>query len=407
MNQNLKKNFIWNTIGSLLNTSISLFFLIVVTRINGVDDAGIFTFAFSLACLLQVFGTYYGRTFQVTETDENFSNQDFIYHRLFTCGSMIIIAILFALIKQYPVYKFTILLLLTIYKLIEAFSESIYAIIQKNNDLYKVGISLCLKTILPFTAFFIVDYITHNLILAILGIILMNLLVLLFYDFKNIRHYNYERTKFDFAKIKKLFKYGFYTFLFTLLTQYILNASKFAIDNYMANNFQTIFGIIVMPATLITLFGQFMIQPFLVRLTVDLKSKQIKKFNSLIIKMELILMLFGLVVIGVAYLLGIPFLELIYGIELSPYLNSLLIIIGGATLYAMSYILSNALTTMRKTKVQSLIFLIASVVAFFVSNKLVQVSGVFGASLSYALIMLLILIMYIVVFIKEIRKEVE
>ena len=81
MKKNIRKNFIWNTIGSTLNATTSLFFLIIVTRLNGVDEAGLFTFAFSTSCLLQVIGTYFGRAYQVTERDKELTNNDFLFSR--------------------------------------------------------------------------------------------------------------------------------------------------------------------------------------------------------------------------------------------------------------------------------------------------------------------------------------
>ena len=69
MKDRIKKNFFWNTIGSTLNAMVSLFFMIAVTRINGSDKAGIFTFAFSTSCLLQVIGLYSGRTYRPREKD--------------------------------------------------------------------------------------------------------------------------------------------------------------------------------------------------------------------------------------------------------------------------------------------------------------------------------------------------
>ena len=55
MNHNFKKNAIWNTIGITINSFNSLFFLIIINRINGVDIAGIFSFAFSVACILYLY----------------------------------------------------------------------------------------------------------------------------------------------------------------------------------------------------------------------------------------------------------------------------------------------------------------------------------------------------------------
>ena len=62
-----RKNILWNIIGATTNAFNSLLFTIIVTRINGTNDAGIFTYAFATACLLYVIGVYLGRTYQVTD----------------------------------------------------------------------------------------------------------------------------------------------------------------------------------------------------------------------------------------------------------------------------------------------------------------------------------------------------
>ena len=294
MKNNLKKNFLWNVIGSTLNASTSLFFLIIVTRLNGLHNAGIFTFAFSTACLLQVIAIYFGRAYQVTEIDKNISDSDFIYSRYFSCLLMLISSLAFVLLRGYELYKIMVIISLTIYKLLDAFSEVVYAIIQKNNHLYKVGISLFIKGLVGLCIFFIADILTKNLLLSIALLILSNILVLLFYDIKNLKQYNYSRTKFDFSKIKLIFRSGFFTFLFTFLTQYVINASKYAIDNNMTDNYQTIFGIILMPATLIVLCGQFLVHPFLVMFSDNLKENKIINFSKLVVKLMFFCLLFGL-----------------------------------------------------------------------------------------------------------------
>ena len=79
---NMRKNFFWNIIGSTLCAFNSLFFMITVTRINGEDVAGLFTFAFSTACLFYIIGIYSGRTYQVTDNDKLVSDSDYIYSKL-------------------------------------------------------------------------------------------------------------------------------------------------------------------------------------------------------------------------------------------------------------------------------------------------------------------------------------
>ena len=81
MEKNLKKNTIWNIIGTGINAFASLIFMIIVTRINDVYEAGVFSFAFSAATLFNVIGTYAGRIYQVTER-KNISNKEFLINRV-------------------------------------------------------------------------------------------------------------------------------------------------------------------------------------------------------------------------------------------------------------------------------------------------------------------------------------
>ena len=79
-----KKNFIWNIIGTGFNAFNSLFFMITVTRINGVDNAGIFTIAYSTACIIYIIGVYAGRIYQVTEPDKSITDKEYIVNRIIT-----------------------------------------------------------------------------------------------------------------------------------------------------------------------------------------------------------------------------------------------------------------------------------------------------------------------------------
>lgn len=405
ISNNTRKNFIWNTIGSTLNAAISLFFMIAVTRINGSDKAGIFTFAFSTSCLLQVIGLYSGRTYQVTERDKSLSDTDFIYNKLFSCLFMLIASVLFVVIKGYNTYKTLVIITLVVYKLVEAFAETLYGIIQRNDELYKVGISLFLKGIISTILFIIIDILTHNVILSILSIIFTYLIIIIFYDFNNVKQTKFHKLKFNKYNVWLIFKMGIWTFLLTILTQYVINAPKYAIDNYLSNSSQTIYGIIVMPATLIILCGQFLIHPFLNKLSNHLKNKEFKKFNKIIFKLVSLIFLFGLIIVTVSYFIGIPFLELVYDLNLKDYLNDLIIILIGATLFGVSFIISNALITLRDTFSQVVIFGASSLFTLFFSNLLVKKYQLLGASLTYFFTMLILAIMFLCYYIYRKRRR--
>ena len=404
---NTKKDFLWNVIGSTFNSFTSLFFMIIVTRIYGGNIAGIFTFAFSFASLMQVVGNYAGRSYHVTELDKNIKDNDFLYSKIITCLFMILLSTLYIFFKGYSFYKVQVILLLIIFRMIEVIAEVFYGIIQKKSKLYQVGISLFVKGILAVLIFLIVNYFTHNLLLAIIGIIVVNFIILFIYDRKNAFRVGFQFEKIRIPVIKMIFIGGFFVFGFNFLTQYVINASKYAIDGALSDKYQTIYGILAMPATLMLLCSSFIIQPFLVPLANYLKENKIKDFIFMVFKLCTAVLAFGIMAIGASYFFGIPVLELIYGISLKSYRASLLLVVSGGTLFGMAYIISTSLIAMRKNFMQLVIYLIVSVISFFLFSLLVRTSGIFGASLSYCISMGLLLILYIIYFIVCINRKEE
>ena len=199
-------------------------------------------------------------------------------------------------------------------------------------------------------------------------------------------------------------KNGFFTFAFMFLTQYLINAPKYAIDSLLPNSYQTKYGIIAMPATIIILITQFLIHPFLLKLTGFINDKSYFSFHKMILKMILALILIGGVGSFLAYFIGIPVLEFIYNINLNNYQISLLVIIIGATLYGIISILSNALITIRKTFVQMIAFLIASIVAYFASWWLTMEYGIYGSCYAYLISMLILLLLFVIIYIIYFRR---
>lgn len=408
-----RKNFIWNILGTGFNAFNSLFFMIIVTRVNGVDNAGIFTIAFSTACILYNIGVYAGRIYQVTEPDKNISNKDYIVNRIITTVSMLLLVIVFCSLKKYDIFKTTIFILLVTYKALEAFSDVIYGILQKNEKLDIVGKSLFFKSILSVILFIIVNVITKNMILTIISIIIVNLVIIFIYDLRNGLEYIDLSVKVNKASVIKIFKSGFFTFAIAFLGMYILNAPKYAIDSYLESNYQTIFGIIVMPATVIGLVAQFLIHPYLNQILTLYEERKLKQLNKLTLKLIGLIIGFGFISSLLAYFLGPEILSLVYGIDLTPYRIGLLIIIIASTLYTIGVIYSSILTTVRETFSQFIIYIIISIFAFIISTLCTKYKQIDGAVMAYLFIMAIQFLIYLIytniklkiIFNKELNNE--
>ena len=382
-----KKNFIWNTLGTGFNAFNSLFFMIIATRVNGVDDAGVFTIAFSTACILYAIGLYAGRVYQVTELNKNITDKDFIINRLITCFSMIIFLILFCVVRNYDIEKSIIFLLLTIYKALEPFSDVVYGVLQKNDKLDIVGKSLFGKSLISIILFLVIDILTKNMIISIISMIIACILIIIFYDFRKTYSYIDLKIKIDWHNVLNILKKGFFVFAISFLGMYVVNAPKYSIDSFLTNDYQTIFGIIVMPATIMSLIAQFLIHPYLNKILEFYKTKNLKGLEKVLLKIIGIIILFGIIATILGYVIGTQVLGLIYGLDLSMYNVSLAIIIISATLYTIGTVCSSILTTVRETFSQFIIYLGVSIFAFVISAILTKFLGINGSIIAYFFIM--------------------
>ncbi|MBR3152585.1 MAG: hypothetical protein IKF52_03155 [Clostridia bacterium] len=389
-----RRNFIWNTLGTGLNAFNSLFFMIIATRINGVDKAGIFTIAFSTACILYAVGLYAGRVFHVTELNKSISDKDFIVNRLLTTLIMIVCLIVFCIVRKYNFEKSIIFLLLTIYKALEAFSDVIYGVLQKKENLDIVGKSLFYKSIVSVLLFLVVDWITKDLILSLICMIVFCVLIIIFYDFKKANKYINYKIKLNINNVFIILKTGFFTFAISFLGMYILNAPKYAIDIYLSDDFQTVFGIIVMPATIVGLVAQFLIHPYLTQILELYESSKIKELKKLLLKLISVVVSFGIFASVLGYLIGTQVLGIIYGLDLSEYKIKLMIIILSATCYTIVAIYSSVLTTVRQTLSQFIIYVTIAVITCILSNILTKHWKIDGAVIAYLFTMLFCAIIY-------------
>ncbi len=400
---NLRINAIWYTIGLTLNSFNSLFFLIIINRVNGVDTAGIFSFAFSIACLLYIVGIYSGRVYQVSDLSGELNDYEYLIHKIMTCSIAFLIAIIFIIIKDYSVKKNIIIILLTIYKCFESFSDVFYGFLQKNEKLYIVGKSLSYKTICGVVIFLATDYITNNILLSCSLLVLNSLFWTVFYDIRKSMKL-VSISSYDFIKIIKFFKVSFSVFAFMFLSVYIVNVPKYIMDILLSNSFQTIFGIIIMPATVVSLCGQYIVAPFVTQMTNYYNREEYNGFNKLVIKLLALLLAIGIVIEICSAFFGIPVLSILYAIDLRKYWIDLMIIMIGAICYALAGIISTAMITMRANNGQFLIYSIDALVGTIIGYFLISTFGIHGATYSYVITMIIHVLMYLVYYTYYIRK---
>lgn len=397
-----KRDFIWNLIGTSINSFNSLFFMIVINHINLKSEAGVFTYAYSLICLFFILATFYNRVYQISKSDK-FSSKDFILYRVLSSIFTVIIVFLFSIINGYNLFKLSVIMLICLFRMIEAISDAVYGVLQYKGYLYKSGISLSLKGIIGLIGFTLVDYFTKSITLALVSLIILNLAFFYFYDYKNVKEYLSGKASFN--NILLILKETLPIFIYSFLAMYVANICKYMLDYFDTAEAQNIFGIIFMPSTVIGLCSAYIVVPIITSLNDLLKSKKYKKFNKLVSKMMIILVVVGVVAIIAAYVLGIPVLNVLYGMDLSNYKNLLLLVLVGATFYTLANVYSQVLVLLNVHKMQTLIYVVMSIIStlicyFFISNYKLS-----GSVYSYVIFMFILLILYLILYFYTLIKR--
>ncbi len=391
---NNTKNFIWNAIGLTLNSFNSLFFLIAVRYINGVDIAGIFTYAFALCSLFYIISIYYNRSFQVSDAKNKFSFSDYFTCRIVTSVASFLIILIFCLINQCDIFTTAVISLLMLFRIVEAVSDCFYGAIHKKSHLYQTGISLAAKAILGLGVFALTDFLTHNLLFAISSLILVNVIIFFTYDTKNYRKLYQENLTFNSKNLKLILKTCFPVFLFSILSLYLANCQKYILPYFDSNEAQTIFGILIMPATILSLIGSYLINPVLDTLTKHYESKNIIAYIKLSQKTLLLLLGIGILAIIASYFFGIPVLELIYHLDLSTFRLALVMIVIASIFFAIAMIISSLLTVIKENRRQTYIYIVTSIFATIISIFLIEHSGIIGAAYAFLFSSIVLVILY-------------
>ena len=399
-----KKDYIWNSIGSFLQSAISPILLIVITRLNGVGDSGLFSFAMSLSVVFWAISLWGGRTYQVSDVKKEFSSGDYIVVRFISSLIVAVFSISFCILSGYDLIKTELIMVLVSFKILESIADSIYGVLQIHNKLYIVGISLTMKSVFGFMIFAIVDILTKNIVYGALSIFIVNIAVVIFYDIPLMKHVeSVGLTKKNIMQAGKIMKKTAEVFVVVFLTMFSLNIPRYFLDKYHYDQIGY-FGIMAMPITLLTLFISFVLQPNVVNLSELLKKKKIKEFTKIVSKIDFITFTLGILFVISSYLIGVWVLNTVFGIDINNFRIDLTIMVIGAVANAFVSIYVNLLIILRRFKGQFYTLLVTNILAAVLSVYLIDRLAMLGSVLVFMIISFLQAIILLFIYKRSLKN---
>ena len=399
-----KKDYIWNSIGSFLQSAISPILLIVITRLNGVGDSGLFSFAMSLSVVFWAISLWGGRTYQVSDVKKEFSSGDYIVVRFISSLIVAVFSISFCILSGYDLIKTELIMVLVSFKILESIADSMYGVLQIHNRLYIVGISLTMKSVFGFMLFTLVDILTKNIIYGALSIFIVNIAVVIFYDIPWMKRVeSVGLTKKNIMQAGKIMKKTAEVFVVVFLTMFSLNIPRYFLDKYHYDQIGY-FGIMAMPITLLTLFISFVLQPNVVNLSELLKKKKIKEFTNIVSKIDFITFTLGILFVVSSYLIGVWALNTVFGIDINNFRIDLTIMVIGAVANAFVSIYVNLLIILRRFKGQFYTLLVTNILAVVLSIYLIDRLAMLGSVLVFMIISFLQAIILLFIYKRSLKN---
>ena len=408
--QNIKKDYLWNSLGSLLQSAISPVLLIVITRLNGIDDSGLFSFALSLSVVFWAVSLWGGRTYQVSDVKREFSSGGYVAVRFIASLIVAISAVVFCVLNGYNATKTGLIMILVTFKILESIADSLYGVLQIHHKLYVAGISLTMKAMLGFAAFMAVGIVTKNVIYGTLAILLVNVLIIFLYDILWVRrveviNVSKKLCKEYIAQAVAIMKHTSAVFVVMFLTMFSLNIPRYFLDKSHPDQIGY-FGIMAMPITLLGLFISFIIQPNVVNLSELLVKRKLKEFAQVVSKINHITFGIGVLSVVLSYLVGVWVLNTIFGININNFQLDLTIMVIGAAANAFVSIYVNLLIIMRRFKGQFYTLLLTDILAVVVSMCLIERLAMLGSVLVFMMISLLQVTLLLVIYKRSLKDAI-
>lgn len=400
-------NTLWYPIGMMMFSASSIILLIFITRFFGSVNSGIFAISWAVCQQMYSLGLFGTRNYQIADVENKFSFSQYYSSKFFSAILMLIGCIIYGLVLKLSWPKLLMSFLLTFLMIGEVFADVFAGHLQKMDRNAQIGKSYFFRILLYDLIFIFICLLFNNIYLAILFSILVSFswiwIVDYYYIVKDENSKNKEKVHLTIS-FKNVLIECTPILLSAFLTNFIINIPKNAIELYSTNQLQAIYNILFTPTSIIALVSSIIFMPMYTKISQDWYKKRYKDFLKKITNVIIFICLFTFVVLIIAYFLGIPVLSFVYNVELAKYKFQFLLLVISGGIVSISWLLVYLLTVFNRQILLVYIYGFVSVVSNLLSNYLVKLSAIEGASISYFLSSLFINILLVWCVVVEYKK---
>lgn len=408
-----KKIYFWNLLGNLAASGVSVLYLLIVTRLTSASIADQFSLIWSIGTLWVVIGLFQVRNFHGTDVRQKYSFRSYFQARILT--NLIMIVTLFPYLQivggnRYTKSIISMTFLMILYRAWDSISDLFQGLFQQRERMDIAGRTMFYRYSTSAFILLLALFLSNSLLIALISLVVWNGLFIIFYELPFV--YQFESFKWteilklkDLSEAMNILKDCFPLFLNGFILLYVLNEPKLIIERGLSERvlqtgMQRDYNILFMPVFFMSLII-LMVRPLITELAFLYVDKMHEKFNSIVHKLILFISGGGMLIVVLAYLLGVQVLGLVFGVDLRDYQFPFTILILAGVLYALAIIFENILTIMRKQHLLITIYVIMLVVTLLITKTFIFNWGMLGAALAFLVVMFVYLVGISIIYFRE------
>lgn len=403
----VKSNYIWNMLGTVSSSLISVVLLLLASRFLSSGDSDVFSIAYALGQQFFVLGYFQVRNLQSTDIKEKYSFASYHNTRLFTVFLMLVTSLFYVIWQSYDIYKSSIIFFLVLYRALDAYSDVFQGFFQQKNRSDLAGKIQFYRSWLCMLIFALVLLFTKSLLLASLMICFINLALTLPLDFGYYRYYFHDVPIIPFlfkdrSKVVSILKNSFPLFFNGFLLAYIYNEPKIAIDRLLTNGIlptgmQRDFNVLFMPVFVLSLLF-FILRPLTTQLSIYWNEKKYSFFFKQVRLLFLVMVVLGLVIVVLGYLIGTEILGAVYGIQLQIYKVPFTLLLIGGILNVLALVVDIIMTIFRKQHYLMIAYMLTFIVSKVITLPFIRNQNLIGAANSFLISMMIFFVTSLTIY---------
>lgn len=406
-NGSTKQNYVWNLFGTVSSSLISVVLLLFASRFLDSHNSDIFSIAYALGQQFFVLGYFQIRNMQSTDIQEKYSFISYHNTRIVTIMMMMITSFGYVIIQGYDLYKSIIILLLVLYRAIDAYSDVFQGYFQQQNRSDLAGKVQFYRSWICIIVFGFSLFLTKSLMISSIVICLINLILTVILDYRiSISNFNtkiYPSISRDLSSIFSILREAFPLFINGFIITYVYNEAKIDIDlllsqGFFSNGIQRDFNVLFMPVFVLSLLF-FVLRPLTTQLSIYWFERKYEMFYKQIYILFTTMTVLGVIIIGLGYLIGTEILGFVYGISLIEYKIPFVILLTGGILNVLALVIDIVMTIFRKQSYLVIAYITTFIVAKMTTMIFVKKDGILGASLSFLISMTIFFITSMLIYV--------